>query len=181
MSNSGKHLVENSQWIRTTFSTFVHSCMWMLFRYSHNAAISFGRSAPNRPKRLLLASRSNGEWLRMELKVNGYMARGKPVIWRTWCSLFVAMLKSAAGGSGDYCLLLSSSFVFVRGLRWVCNGPMPFSPPQQLASPPAGCRDGCWWGRKRQWDTKSQGRESGRDGCRSRVCGSGGRKKIGGS
>lgn len=52
----------------------------IIFYYSHNAAISLGRSAPNRPKRWLLASRSKGEWLRMELKVNGYIARGKPVM-----------------------------------------------------------------------------------------------------
>lgn len=43
--------------------------------YSHNAAISLGRSAPNWPKRWLLARRSKGEWLRMELKAKGYMAR----------------------------------------------------------------------------------------------------------
>lgn len=55
-------------------------CLCVLVCYSHSAAISLGRSAPNRPKRLLLASRSKGEWLRMELKVNGYMARGKPVM-----------------------------------------------------------------------------------------------------
>lgn len=35
------------------------------------AAISLGRSAPNLPNRLLLASRSKGEWLRMELKAKG--------------------------------------------------------------------------------------------------------------
>lgn len=35
------------------------------------AAISLGRSAPNLPNRLLLASRSNGEWLLMELKAKG--------------------------------------------------------------------------------------------------------------
>lgn len=35
------------------------------------AAISLGRSAPNLPKRLLLASRSKGEWLLMELKAKG--------------------------------------------------------------------------------------------------------------
>lgn len=44
--------------------------------YLHSAAISLGRSAPKRPKRWLLARRSKGEWLRMELKVKGYMARG---------------------------------------------------------------------------------------------------------
>lgn len=35
------------------------------------AAISLGRSAPNLPNRLLLASRSKGEWLLMELKAKG--------------------------------------------------------------------------------------------------------------
>jgi len=39
--------------------------------YLHRAAISLGRSAPNRPKRLPLARRSKGEWFRMELKANG--------------------------------------------------------------------------------------------------------------
>lgn len=36
-----------------------------------SAAISLGRSAPNLPNRLLLASRSKGEWLLMELKAKG--------------------------------------------------------------------------------------------------------------
>lgn len=44
------------------------------------AAISLGRSAPNLPNRLLLASRSKGEWLLMELKAKGYTAGGKPVM-----------------------------------------------------------------------------------------------------
>lgn len=44
------------------------------------AAISLGRSAPNLPNRLLLASRSKGEWLLMELKGKGYTAGGKPVM-----------------------------------------------------------------------------------------------------
>lgn len=35
------------------------------------AAISLGRSAPNLPNRLLLASRSKGVWLLMELKAKG--------------------------------------------------------------------------------------------------------------
>lgn len=91
--------------------THIHSCLYKLckwiihyFYYSHNAAISLGRSAPNRPKRWLLASRSKGEWLRMELKVNGYIARGNPVMWRTWCSLLVAIVKSAAGGLVNFSL-----------------------------------------------------------------------------
>ncbi len=114
------------------------------FYYSHNAAISLGRSAPNRPKRWLLASRSKGEWLRMELKVNGYIARGKPVMWRSWCSLLVAMVKSAAGGSGsgsDRLVVSSSCVVFVRGLWWAWDGPVPFSPSQLLASLLPGCRE----------------------------------------
>lgn len=48
--------------------------------YSQRAAISLGRSAPNLPNRLVLASRSKGEWLRMELKAKGYTAGGKPVM-----------------------------------------------------------------------------------------------------
>lgn len=76
--------------------------------YLHNAAISLGRSAPNRPKRWLLASRSKGEWLRMELKVNGYIARGNSVMWRSWCSLLVAIMKSAV------VFLFSSSWLLFR-------------------------------------------------------------------
>lgn len=95
--------------------------------YSHNAAISLGRSAPNWPKRWLLASRSKGEWLLMELKVKGYMARAKPVMWRIWCSLLVAIVKSAAGGSGGFSPAVSCSRVFVRGLWWVWDRLVPFS------------------------------------------------------
>lgn len=130
-------------------SNTLHSCLckWITncFYYSHNAAISLGRSAPNRPKRWLLASRSKGEWLRMELKVNGYIALGKPVMWRTWCSLLVAIVKSAAGWFGwifPECLVVfSSCVVFVRGLRWVWSGLLPCSRAQLLAAPPSGCRE----------------------------------------
>lgn len=62
--------------------------------YLHSAAISLGRSAPKRPKRWLLARRSKGEWLRMELKVNGYMARGNSAMCRSWCSLLVAIVEN---------------------------------------------------------------------------------------
>lgn len=40
----------------------------------------------------------------MELKVNGYMARGKSVMCRSWCSLLVAIVKSASGDSGEFSL-----------------------------------------------------------------------------
>lgn len=117
------------------------------FCYSHNAAISLGRSAPNRPNRWLLASRSKGEWLRMELKVNGYIARGKPVMCRTWCSLLVAIMKSAllawVSFFSDFLAFLFSSFFFffVTGLGWVWNGLVPFSPSRLLASLPSGRRE----------------------------------------
>lgn len=40
----------------------------------------------------------------MELKVNGYKARGKSVMCRSWCSLLVAILESASGDSGEFSL-----------------------------------------------------------------------------
>ena len=151
--------------------------------YSHSAAISLGRSAPNRPKRLLLANRSKGEWLRIELKVNGYIARGKPVMWRNWCSLLVAMVKSAAGGSGDFCLTVS---LFLRPASssgaysefekgWCHSGPVSCWP---LCLRAAVRWDGCWWGKNSRRKTKSQVSEAGQDGLRSRVCGRGGRRDV---
>lgn len=147
--------------------------------YSHNAAISLGRSVPNRPKRWLLASRSKGEWLRMELKVNGYIARGKPVMWRTWCSLLVAMVKSAAGGSGDFslnvllfCLPASSSSGACVEFEVGCCHSAPPSSCWLLLCQAAGRREGCCWNRKRDQGPRDQ------DLTRYRLCRKGGKRRL---
>lgn len=109
------------------------------WHYSHKAAISLGRSAPNWPKRWLLARKSKGEWLRMELKVNGYMARENLVTWCSWCSLLVAILERAGGGYAvlsAVAVIVPTSGVAVVGSR----SKWPFKFPRNDLTGPRFCR-----------------------------------------